>query len=164
MRRAFVPFLAATVALATASAALAADPVTVAFDRPERFTDVRDRPRGGAPADDPLLLDLARFVQREAAPRLAPGQTLAVTITDLDRAGTPEPRGRGFDSVRIVRDVTPPRIDLAFRLLGPDGAELKSGERRLSDLSFLTRPPEWSTETLRHEKGLLAGWLAAELR
>jgi hypothetical protein len=166
VRAASVPSLAlaAVLALASAGAAVAADRVTVVFDHPERFTDLRDRPRGGAPADDPLLAELARFLRREAEPRLAPGQTLAVTVTDVDRAGSAEPHGRGFDAVRVVREVTPPRIALAFRLSGPDGAVLKSGERRLTDVGFLGRPPEWSSETLRHEKALIADWLAAELR
>lgn len=161
------PFVLAAVALASALAApavLAADAVQVSFADPERFTDVRDRQLGGAAADDPTLAELARFVQSEAAPHVAAGQTLEVRITDVDRAGQFEPRrGRFVDWVRVVRDVTPPRIDLTYRLLAADGQVLRSGTRALRDLQFLERLREAPHDPLRHEKRLLADWIARDL-
>lgn len=150
-----------------AGGALAADagPIRVVFAEPERFTDMRDRPVGGVPADNPALAELSRFVQAEAARRVGSGQTLEVRITDVDRAGHFEPRrGPHLESVRVVRDVTPPRIDLSYRLLAADGSVLKSGTRELRDLQFLSRLREAPRDPMRHEKRLLADWLERDLR
>lgn len=175
MRRSVRTALSFSLALALGASAAASDDgaapaagaggVHVVFAHPERFTDVRDRPLGGVTADDPALVELARYVQSRAAPRLVAGQTLEVTITDIDRAGQFEPRrGPNFDSVRVVRDVTPPRVDLAFRLLAADGQVVRSGSRQLRDLNFLTRDVELRVDPLRHEKRLLADWIGRDLR
>jgi hypothetical protein len=156
--------LAASALIGGGAVAAEGGPVRVVFAEPERFTDIRDRPLGRVTADDPALAVLSRFVQAEAARRVASGQTLEVRVTDIDRAGNFEPRrGPSFDAVRVVRDVTPPRIDLAFRLLAADGSVLKSGARELRDLQFLSRHRETPHDPMRHEKRLLAEWLAREL-
>ena len=65
-------------------------------------------------------------------------QRLVVTISDIDMAGAFEPGRRHLWQVRIIRDVYPPRIDLAFTLTDADGAVVKSGERKLRDVSLMT--------------------------
>lgn len=64
----------------------------------------------------------------------------------------------------MVRDIYPPRIDLHFRLVGPDGQVLKEGDRKLQDPAYLmtsTAVP-FSTDPLRFEKALLDAWLRRE--
>jgi len=139
--------------------------VSVRFVQPERFTDVRDRAHGFESVRDAYLVDLQSWLERRATPLLGAGQRLELSVTDIDMAGDFEPLRRApVDSPRIVRDVTPPRIDLDFKLVSADGQVVRSGSRKLRDLAFLSRLPESRSDPLRFEKGLLADWLARELR
>jgi hypothetical protein len=72
-------------------------------------------------------------------------------------------RGPGRCDLRIMKDVYPPRIDLQFRLLGADGADVRAGTRRLRDSDYLTRAAPVTADRLRHEKALLLDWLQREL-
>lgn len=112
------------------------------------------------------LAELRTWLSGAAARRLPAGQRLEIRLTDLDRAGRLEPWQRGAGTeLRVVRSVTPPRIDLDFRLLAADGGVLREGSRRLRDAGF-----EWSTgarnptDRWRHEKALLERWLDREFR
>ena len=88
---------------------------------------------------------------------------LEVQITQVQRAGGFEPsRGAQAGDVRIVRDIYPPRIDLRFTLIGPNGNTLREGPRQLRDSAFLMRPGMGSGEALQHEKALLDDWVDKE--
>lgn len=91
-------------------------------------------------------------------------QRLTVTISDVDIAGAFEPWRRNLWHARIVRDVYPPRIDLMFTLTDRDGNVIRSGERKLRDLAFMTPTLSYRSDPLRYEKKLLADWLDRELR
>lgn len=128
----------------------------VSFRNPAGFSEL-DRSFG---ARTDWLDELSRHVARRAARTLPDGQRLLVTITDVQRAGRVEPwRGSGASDLRIVRDTTPPRIDLDFRLIGPNGAVLKEGARRLRDASFLDRASFYRGEALSYEKNLIDDWM-----
>ena len=88
------------------------------------------------------------------------GARLLVTITDVQRAGQIEPwHGPASSDLRIVRDSTPPRIDLNFRLVAANGAVLEEGTRQLRDIDFLRRAGFHRDEPLAHEKNLIDDWL-----
>ena len=149
----------------SASAATPDDRVSVRFVQPERFTDVRGGLHDVASARDALLADLQAWIEQRANPLLGPGQRLEVSVTDIDLAGDFEPlRRTSGESLRVVRGVTPPRIDLDFKLVSADSQELRSGSRKLRDLGFQTRLTVSRSDPLRFEKGLLADWMSQELR
>lgn len=165
--------LAACAPLPPAGNAAAADPppaatsgpVRVAFSDPSTFDESRESPHETARTRNAWLEELQKHIVRQAGSRLAPGQQLDVTITDVRRAGSFEPwRGPRADDVRIVRDIYPPRIDLDMTLRAADGSVLRSGHRTLRDMMFLSRTNLYSTDPLRYEKALLDDWLAEELR
>lgn len=137
--------------------------VTVVFVHPERFTDVGDREVTSPNVRAAFLRALERHVLRSATARLAPGERLTVTITDIDMAGAFEPWRRTGTGVRIVRDVYPPRIDLAFALTDASGAPIREGRRQLVGMDFLARPTLPSTDPLVYEKALLDDWIGVEL-
>ena len=93
-----------------------------------------------------------------------PVYNVSFTITDIDMAGDFEPwRGPQFDDIRIIKDIYPPRIDLAFRLVDAEGNVAKEGKRELRDTAFLMRITMGTqTDTLRHEKQLLDDWMRDE--
>ncbi len=140
--------------------------VEVVFFEPKNFTDVRDSYQGDSEkARDATLADLRDYLIKNARKYLAPGQKLTVTVTNVDLAGEFEPwRGAQFDSVRIVRDIYPPCIDLTFRLTDADGQVIKQGKRELRDSAFLMKiTMAFHDDPLRHEKALLDDWVSDEL-
>lgn len=111
-----------------------------------------------------ILGQIKEYIVERAPMRMADGQTLDITINDIDMAGDFEPwHGPRAQDIRIIKDIYPPRIDLDFKLTGADGKVLAEGTRQLRDLSFMmTTPSIPSNDILRHEKSLLNNWLGTE--
>lgn len=147
---------AAASAFAIPGATLSTDKAEVSYRNPAAFTEM-DRSFGER---TDWLDELSRYVAKRAARALPDGQRLLVTITDVQRAGRLEPwRRPPMSDVRIVRDSTPPRIDLTFQLVSTQGAVLKEGSRQLRDLGFLHRTGFHSGELLSYEKNLIDDWM-----
>ena len=139
--------------------------VTVIFDHPENFTDVKDSYTGTDKGRDAILNQIKQFIETQAASSLGAGQALEVKFTDIDLAGEYEPqRGPQFMDVRIVKDIYPPRFDLEFKLTGADGKVMSAGKRQLRDLNFMSRLVLPSSEPLRYEKDILKDWLRGEIK
>ena len=175
--------LALGVALATAlslasepaGAADAARPrIAVEFVRPERFTDVKATARPSQAEAAGILADVERFVVETGERLVPPERSLAIRVTDIDLAGEFEPwRGPQFEHTRFMRESSPPRIELEFRLQDAQGRVLAEGTRTLRDPLYLTRSVRHSlarkglgdvaNDRLRYEKSLLEDWLRAEL-
>ena len=156
--RTFAILAAALLASVPAYAAQA----KVEFVHPESFTDA-GRNYAGAERDDNLQR-LAGHIAAQAAKRLPADQTLDVWVTDVDLAGYYDPRQTFTHEVRIVKDVYPPRMKLRFRLTAADGTVVKEGERRLTDLNFLTRAQRYPLDGLGYEKTMLDRWFADEFQ
>ncbi len=149
----FVPLMAA--------AAKAPDNVTVTFQDPDKFTDVREN--GRTDTSTYYLDQLRDYIQQTAAPLLATGQKLTVTVTDVDLAG--ENLFNQPYQIRVMKDIYAPRVKLKFQLLGADGAVVKEGERRLQDLDYLMQSGRpGSEEPLYYDKQMLRNWLQKEFR
>lgn len=149
--------------LATAAGAATSGTVSVRYDHPEKFTETREvQAFAPAQADSGYLDTLKSYIEKRATPLLAPGQTLDIVITDLDRAGSYLPSIGPGQPVRIVKDVYPPRITLHFRLLDEQGQVLRQGERKLTNLGFMqdTAGGISNTDPLRYEKRVIDRWLA----
>lgn len=153
--------------LATTAAALAgeASNVTVIFDHPENFTDVKD---AYVPTDrgrEAILAELKQFIESRAASYLRKDQQLEIKFTDIDLAGGFEPHGgTRFDTVRLMKGIYPPRLQFEFKLTGPNGRVLKEGQRKLTDLAYqqrVVRPGD--DERLRYEEDLLNDWMHDDL-
>jgi len=150
----------ACAAAATPLASAEAGRVEVVYVDPQQFTDVRD---GFTPTDsarDFYLAEIRRYIERQAARRLADGEVLRVRITDVQLAGVYEARRAAVTDVRIIREVTPARIDLGFRLERADGAVAAAGERQLRSTGYPVGVRIDPSDPLRYEKVLLDGWLA----
>lgn len=143
---------------ALAASASAAD-LTVTFVHPETYTDAgyshslaseRDRAE--------VQRDIERHLQRLAERSLPAGDALRIEVLDIDLAGHFEPfRFRGAD-VRIVRDISAPRIKLRYAL-SRGGQVLAQAEERLTDLGFLMGYNRYPAgDRLRYEKAMLDAW------
>ena len=149
---------------APALAATAPPPtnVTVSYDHPEQFTEAR-KVRAFAPqlTDDSYLKTLKAYMEDRASKILAPGERLDIVVTDIDRAGNFEPwHGIRMQSVRIIKDIYPPRMSLNFRLYDASGKLIREGTRKLVDPGFLMGDATANTnDNLRFEKRLFDRWL-----
>ena len=137
--------------------------VTVNFQDPDKFADVRES--FGGPTSQYYLDLLSQYVKKTAANRMTAGQKLTVTFTDIDLAGDFVPTSPNMDTVRIIKAIYIPRMNLRFQLTDAKGAILKEGERRLTDLNFQQNfVPLDRNQPLYHDKQLLDTWLRQELK
>ncbi len=161
-------YLLLAVVLATSSCQLPApvtnapviDNVAVNFQDPDKFTDVSDSFGGGYSQS---YLDLiSEHLKKTASSRLAVGQKLSVTFTDIDLAGDIPP-GR-VDSVRFIQSIYIPRMQLSFELKDANGAIVRQGERRLIDLDFQSKMTSFMdrNQPLNYDKEMLAEWVKRE--
>jgi len=163
----FTLLLAAVITVGASSAISAekkASNVTVSFHESDKFTDAGSSMGGGT--DTYYLELLQQHLQESAGRRLAPGQKLEVTITDVDLAGDFVPgRSASDNDIRIVREIYIPRITLSFRLLDAEGQVVKEGQRKLSDMNFMNNIGIIGrNEPLFYDKALLTDWLTKEFK
>ena len=137
--------------------------VSVSYDQPEKFTDFKS---GRLSSESELkgLMDLfTAHLQQQAKRWLKDGEKLEIKFTDIDLAGAYEPwHGPQFDDIRIMKDIYPPRMQLAFRLLGADGKVISEGKRELSDLAYQSNLLMPASDAYRYDKNLLTEWLRRE--
>lgn len=166
-------FLVSVLSLATGLSLHAANPKTpngsndradVTFFEPEKFTDAADSYQGDVSRSG-YLYELRDHVLRSAKSLVPAGYKLSVTFTDIDLAGEFEPwRGARADDIRIVKEIYPPKIDLAFRITDAQGNVVKEGRRQLRDLNFMMKLTMASpSDSLRHEKQMLDDWMRSEI-
>lgn len=153
MRASRIVAVATLLALLLPGAALAG--VTVRFIAPERFGDQDFR---SPYKREPLMKELERYLQRMGERYLRPGQTLSIAILDVDLAGRYEPFNTRFSDIRVMRDMTPPRVKLRYRL-EMAGRTLASAEETVADLDYLMNvQARNSSEWLPYEKAMLRDW------
>lgn len=139
--------------------------VSVGWTDPAQFSEIKYSGNRWEAKRGTWVVDLAKYVREKSAQKLARGQTMEVTITDIDRAGRYEPTVRpGMDDIRIVKDIYPPRMTLDFTLKGPDGQVLAQGERKLVDHGFLMGSNLSDNDQLRYEKRMIDDWLRREFK
>lgn len=152
-----LPLLAAGFGLLLLPAPAAPADVTVHFVSPERYTDT-----GGYGSDTARKLRaLAGHLERLSARCLAAGETLEYRVHDVDLAGHDEWWHRGAYDVRVMRDITWPRIDLSFERRDSAGKIVAEGREKVSDMSYLWRSA-WvrnDADALPYEKAMLKEWI-----
>lgn len=144
---------------ATTTAAFAGT-ASVDFIAPEKYTDASySHPVANESDRAQVLRDMEQHLQRLAAKGLAPTDNLQVDVLDIDLAGHFPPLGAGGTEVRVVTDITGPRIKLRYRLVRDGSATVSGGEDVLSDLNFMVPSNRYSSgDRLRYEKALLDKW------
>ena len=140
--------------------------VQVSWAPLEKLSEVKDNPvwRGWLKPEEWQRM-LTEHLRKRADAVLPPGERLEVIIDDIKLAGDYEPwRGPNLQDVRFMKDIYPPRLDLHFRLLGADGAQIRDGEAKLRDMSYLMRSLPNSNDPLRYDKRQIDEWLNKEFR
>ena len=162
-------FLLILAALALTGSLRAFDPTKpfpkteVVFFEPEKFTDIRDASLGDSEsAHNAVVGELREYIAKQANRLLAPGQVLKITVPDIDLAGEVEPWHAAANDVRVVREIYPPRITLAFRLTDAAGNIVAQGDRSLVDRDFMMRLSITMDDSRRYEKAMIDDWLRKE--
>jgi len=140
--------------------------VTVNFDHPENFTDVKQTFNGDS-ASSPYLDDFRSYIEKRAVRFLPEGQKLNVTFTDIDLAGDFEPwRGPRTQDTRIIKSIYIPRLKFNYQITDASGAVVKQGQANLTDLNFQEDTPITvdTSEPLRYEKRMLDDWFHDTLK
>lgn len=140
-------------------------PVSVSWTDPAQFSEIRrSRNRYEAVRGD-WVRKIADYLRKDASKDLSQGERLDVTITNIERAGEYEPGRNGMYTIRYMRDIYPPHIDLRFKLTGVDGTVLAEGTRKLTDPGYLQNSLRLSdTDPLRYEKKLIDDWGRREFK
>ncbi len=96
----------------------------------------------------------------ELAASLPDGQTLEMTVTDLDLAGDVKISGARtqYQDVRVVNDSYPARMKFHYRLLDSNGKVLKEGKEKLQSRTLSASIRTGSDEPLGIEKRMLENW------
>lgn len=144
----------------TASNGVTAADITVEFQNPDNFRDVRDSL--GGPTDENALAALRTCLQDLAPARLKAGQKLRVSFTEIDLAGDFLPGGN-TDRIRIIQPIYLPRQEFTFALTDSAGQVLKQGTRTLTDQNFQAGVRRiGSDQPYSYDKQLLEDWLRKE--
>lgn len=155
--------LAAPALLVASEASKPTSNVEVTFVNSQDFTDFSQSHLQKDDGQEYLMASLREFVAEKAESRIAKGQRLQVTFTDIDLAGDFEPWRTGqLNDVRIVKEVYPPRAKIEFKLLNADGSIAAEGKRNLANLGFMYSVGLSQSDPLRYDKELLSDWIRTE--
>jgi len=129
---------------------------SVRFHEPDKFTDFRLTFHGGEREIRFLKKEFSGEIERLAHLHLPPGYKLNVVFSDIALAGDFEPQlGPDFDHVRVVKDIYPPRMQLAYEVLDENGNVVQKGDTTLTDLAFLQKIRRPGYQQFEHEFDLL---------
>ena len=153
-------------ALAFVLAALAAPPAASA-DVSVRFAPAKTVSSWdfrSAQERNSMFRELARYLERIGDQLLPPGRSASIELLDLKPAGRFEPwRIPPDDSVRVLRDTTPPRVKLRYRVT-ERGRAIAQGEETVTDMNYLSNlAARSSSDRLAYEKAMLRDWLRMRL-
>ncbi len=153
-----------TTSTMTSRNGVAAADITVEFQNPDNFRDVRESL--GGYTDENALAALRTYLQENAPARLQAGQKLRVNFTDIDLAGDfPGSGGGQFDRVRLVKAIYIPRMVFSFEVTDAVGQIVKQGTRTLTDLNFQSAALRiGSDQQFFYDKMLLEKWLHDEFK
>lgn len=161
-RIAFLGLLGASPAFAAGQPAAR---VEVNFFEPQNYADAKNESYDTDRGRDEVLARLKEHILLAAPRYLAHGQHLVINVTNVDLAGEFEPwQGMGFDHIRMVREIYPPRMTLEFRLLDAEGSVVSSGKRDLQELGYLTTLSLPTSDPLRYDKEMISDWMRREFR
>jgi hypothetical protein len=142
--------IACAIAAAVLGAAPAGAAVKVTFANAAQYTD-------GSRYDASATAVIRTHLQRLAARYLDRGDSLAITVLDLDLAGY-DLSSRGPNHLRVLNGATPPKIRLRY-WLERNHKVIAAGEDALSDQFYLGRPgTATSSDTFKYEKAMLDDW------
>ncbi len=153
MKPRFIRFLLGWLLALSCGLAWAEAQVNVRYLEPENFSDMKSTWL----TQETLLASLSAQLQTLGKKYLPDAELLEIEITDIVLAGRIE-YPRNGEPIRVLREITSPRIALRWRLASGDNSAPMQ-EARLLDPGYLTRINQYDEgDPLRYEKQLLQDW------
>lgn len=147
----FIKGVLAGLAVLAAGAASAA--TTVTFVEPDKFVDVPFSPI----ERERMLAELRGHFEKLGA-RLPAGQDLRIEVLDVDLAGITRPTASRPDMRFLTGGADWPSLRVRYAV-EQDGQVLKSGEDRLTDMTYMQHLNPYPSDTsLRYEKRMIDQW------
>lgn len=137
--------------------------LTIEFVEPKSFTDVLPSNESRSKFRKRVMAEFEEYFT-EFADDLPQGQSLEVSVTDIDLAGdTRSPRipiGSAFFDVRVMEDIFIPRIDFSYVLKDASGMVLQSDEVKLKDMAYLQRAGvlRGNRHAFSYERNMIERW------
>lgn len=162
MRKLYIVLIPAALALISSQTFAKAN-LEISWQEPERYTDVRPTNESRLRFRERTFNTLDEYIA-ELAEDLPDGQTLVMTVDNLDLAGQVWPAsfvglGNGGSDIRLIKSIDIPRMSFTYQLLDEDGLVLQESAINLKDMSFMNRHNRFfGSETLRYEKNMLRNW------
>lgn len=129
--------------------------VAVHFVEPQRYSDAG---RYGVEQERNLRA-LERHFATLGERCLRAGETLELRVLDVDLAGRHEWWHRSAYDVRVMRDITWPRLELEYLWRDANGAVLGDRRERVVDMSYLWHGAARHDATpLPYERAMLRDW------
>jgi hypothetical protein len=134
MKRMLLGFLALFLPLAASAA------VSVEWVNPDTYRDAYSSVVKSEKNRQAVLDDLQKFIIETATPRLAEGQNLKISVTQLDLSGEYEPWVKDHENTRIIKSPYFGHISFNFTLTDAKGNIVKQDEVKLTNQ--LMTPPD----------------------
>ncbi|TRY32185.1 DUF3016 domain-containing protein [Aliiglaciecola sp. M165] len=142
--------------------------IEVTWENPEDYRDVQPTNQSRKRYREQTFKQLDKYFE-ELSESLAEGQTLSITVTDLDLAGRVWPSsfvglGHSGNDVRLIKRGEIPRMTFSYTLTDAQGNVVQeSAEVKLKDMGFQDRHnPFFKSENLRYEKNMIRHWFHGE--
>lgn len=135
----------------------------------EQYSDVRAADSHQGKFEARTFKSLEKLL-KTMAKQLPKGQSLSITVNDLDLAGMVLPGySQGFDNprdVRVIRSIDYPRMSFDYQLVDANGKVLRSAQVNLKDMQFQNRirSAKFKRDSLGYEKNMLKNWFAREFK
>ena len=114
-------------------------------------------------AGEEVMRDVQAHLQRLADRHLGPGDALRIEVLDIDLAGDFNPLRRGGSELRVLTDITWPRMELRYTL-SHDGQVIASGQERISDMNYLVMARRnTGSDRFIYERPMLDDWFARRI-
>jgi hypothetical protein len=166
MRTLYIVIIASVLALISRQTFAKAD-VEITWQEPEKYRDVRPTNESRERFRKSTFKKLEEYIT-ELAEDLPDGQTLLMTVDDLDLAGQVWPAsfvgfGHSASDVRLIKSIDIPRMSFTYQLLDENGQVVQESAVKLKDMSFQSRHNRFfDSETLRYEKNMIHDWFNDE--
>lgn len=139
--------------------------VSVTWHNPDKFLDV-DAGEGNQKRFQQRVLDsLERYLHQQLPKVIADGQTIKITVHDLDMAGDVRPWVINNQEIRIIKSIYPPMIDIEYSLFAQDGSLIDSARTKVRDMGFALMTNIGSrSNSFAYEKTMLKSWMKKQLK
>ncbi len=139
--------------------------VTVIFEHPEKFSDIRIwRSPPDEERDRAIVLSMLRdYITQRALAYLPEGDRFEIKFTDIRLAGQFPPGG--LWDTRIITRHFPPEFQFEWVVTSPTGAVIRKGTKDLTDHSFMDLHSDYDgSDRFYFDRAVLDDWMRENLR